>query len=484
MRIFPALLAFAALSVLLWGAGPDWLNYAGDPQRSGWQQFEKYINAGNVKDLKLLWKRQLDNQSIGLNSLTAPVIIGPIFTHRGIKELVFVAGASDNIYAVDADLGRLFWKRHIEGSGVGCGGGLTSAPVIDPAVLPAKHIAGNTDVEDPRPMRPVYVLSSDGALHKIRASTGEDIETPRKFVPPNVNASSLNFDGNTFYTTTSGGCGGTPNGVWAISANTADAQASFFPSAPMEVGVSVGSDGTVYSAFGSGTIMGLTPGTLKEKESFKVHEGAVPTNASPVPFAWKGRELIAVAATRDRLLLLDAAHLGGVPVAGFAGGAGTGFSGALATWEDAADARWIYAVVRGPGPVAAKFPIRNGGTPHGSIVGFRVNERDGQPELTPMWISRDLVAPVSPVVVNGVVFALASGEHLGQASSVQERISKSTRATLYALNAATGKELYSSGDAVTSSTHSSGLAVSHGHVCFGTWDNTLYCFGFPIETQP
>jgi outer membrane protein assembly factor BamB len=474
MRIFPALLAFAALSVLLWGAGPDWLNYGGDPQRSGWQQFEKLINAGNVKDLKLLWKRQLDNQSIGLNSLTAPVIIGPIFTHRGIKELVFVAGASDHVYAVDADLGRLFWKRHIEGASGGCGGGLTSAPVIDPAVLPAKHIAGNDDVEDPRPMRPVYVLSSDGTLHKIRASTGEDIEAPRKFVPPNANASSLNFDGNTFYTTTSGGCGGAPNGVWALSAKTPGAQADFLPSLPTEAGVSVGSDGTVYSAFGSGSIVALTAGTLKEKESFKIPEGAVPTNVSPVPFPWKGRELIAVAATQGRLLLLDSAHLGGAPVASFEGGAG--FSGGLATWEDAAGARWIYAVVRGSGPAAAKFPIRNGGAPHGSIAAFKLTERDGQPELTPVWISRDLAAPVSPVVVNGVVFALASGEYGG--------LSNSGRATLYALNAATGKELYSSGDAVASFTHSSGLAVSRGHVCFGTWDNTLYCFGFPIETQP
>jgi outer membrane protein assembly factor BamB len=355
-------------------------------------------------------------------------------------------------------------------------------------VLPAKHIAGNTDVEDPRPMRPVYVLSSDGGLHKIRASTGEDIAAPWKFLPPNATSSSLNFDGKTFYTTTSGGCGGAPNGVWALSGNTPDAQANFFPSkestVPMDVGVSIGSDGTVYSAFGNGTMMALTAGSLKEKESFKVPEGVVPTNVSPIPFPWKGRELITVAAMKDRLFLLDAARFGGAPVASFEGGAGTGFSGGLATWEDTAGARWIYAVVQGPGPGAAKFPIRNGRASHGSIAAFKVTEKDGQPELTPVWISRDLAAPVSPVVVNGVVFALASGEYLGEAKSVQERVSKSNRATLYALNAGTGKELFSSGDAVASFTHSSGLAVSRGHVCFGTWDNTLYCFGFPIETQP
>ena len=114
-------------------------------------------------------------------------------------------------------------------------------------------------------------------------------------------------------------------------------------------------------------------------------------------------------------------------------------------------------------------------------MAFRVAGTDTQPELARVWSSRDLVAPVSPVVVNGIVFALASGEFTGPAKTVHEALSKSTHATLYALDAATGKELYSSGDAVKSFTHSSGLAVANGHVCFGTWDNTLYCFGFPIE---
>ena len=31
------------------------------------------------------------------------------------------------------------------------------------------------------------------------------------------------------------------------------------------------------------------------------------------------------------------------------------------------------------------------------------------------------------------------------------------------------------------STRSGGLAVANRHVCFGTWDNTIYCFGLPLE---
>ena len=84
--------------------------------------------------------------------------------------------------------------------------------------------------------------------------------------------------------------------------------------------------------------------------------------------------------------------------------------------------------------------------------------------LTPAWVSRNLVIPAPPVVANGVVFALSSGEYVRQANENQgglfspDSAPKSTHAILYALDAATGKELYSSGDAITSFTHFAGMA--------------------------
>jgi outer membrane protein assembly factor BamB len=83
-----------------------------------------------------------------------------------------------------------------------------------------------------------------------------------------------------------------------------------------------------------------------------------------------------------------------------------------------------------------------------------------------------------------VVFAIAGGEFTGQANDVegglfspQERIQRSVPAKLYALDALTGKELYSSGDQIVSFLHQSGLAVAGGRVIFGTFDGTIYCFG-------
>jgi outer membrane protein assembly factor BamB len=135
-----------------------------------------------------------------------------------------------------------------------------------------------------------------------------------------------------------------------------------------------------------------------------------------------------------------------------------------------------------------KFPVTNGETPNGAIVAFKVTEQNGKPVLTPAWASRDLIAPAPPVIANGVVFALSSGEYVRQANenqgglfNSQQRAERSTNAILYALDAETGKELWSSGDKITSFTHFASLAVANGRVYFTTYDNTLYSFGFPME---
>ena len=48
---------------------------------------------------------------------------------------------------------------------------------------------------------------------------------------------------------------------------------------------------------------------------------------------------------------------------------------------------------------------------------------------------------------------------------------------MYALDAQTGKELWSSGDQIASWNHFSGLTVANGRVYIGTFDGMLYCFG-------
>ena len=89
------------------------------------------------------------------------------------------------------------------------------------------------------------------------------------------------------------------------------------------------------------------------------------------------------------------------------------------------------------------------------------------------------------VIAGGVVFAYGSGEDTAQASvdiglaynRAANRIARSTRATLYALDGRTGRELWSSGDQIATFNHFSSISVANGRVYIGTFDGILYCFG-------
>ena len=70
----------------------------------------------------------------------------------------------------------------------------------------------------------VYVVSTDGMLRTLYISNGDNAKPPVRFLPANANASGLLLVDNVMYATTSGNCGGAPNGVWAIE-TTADAPA-------------------------------------------------------------------------------------------------------------------------------------------------------------------------------------------------------------------------------------------------------------------
>src|SRR5687767_6097723 len=79
-----------------WGA--DWPTDGGDHKRTAWQRDETILTKDNVKNLKLLWKIQLDNQPQEMHSLFPPLIAGKVNTSSGPKQIAIEAGSSDNIY--------------------------------------------------------------------------------------------------------------------------------------------------------------------------------------------------------------------------------------------------------------------------------------------------------------------------------------------------------------------------------------------------
>ncbi|HKE24180.1 MAG TPA: PQQ-binding-like beta-propeller repeat protein [Bryobacteraceae bacterium] len=504
-----------ALSGLLSISGADWLTDGGNSQRTAWQKDEKILSVESVKNIKLLWKIHLDNEPRQMHSLFPPLIVEHVNTSGGVKQIAIDAGVSDNVYAIDVETGQLLWKKHFvstwtppptggRGGGILCPGGITATPVIGPAATSGKYT--------------IYTASWDGMLHQLNVADGEDVAPPKKFMPPNGKPYALNLWHNVIYTHTAQGCGGNPNIVYSYDLAT-DKVGTWGPSGGGmwgRTGPAISDDGTMYTGTGDGRwdpengiygngIIGIKQNP--ETKSLELDDYYGPSNAewlvkrdldmqvTPAIFHYKGHELMVDAGKECRMYLMDTKSIGGddhrTPLyrsplicneeVNFAS---AGIWGSLASWEDAKGTRWVLTPIWGPKHSAFKAPIEYGTVKYGAIVAFKVEEKGGKWQLTPAWISRDMNRAEPPVIANGVVFAYGNGEDTDQAyadvgldDTAARRIPGSTHAVLYALDAQTGKELWSSGDQITSWNHWSGLSLANGRVYIATFDSNLYCFG-------
>ena len=99
-------------------------------------------------------------------------------------------------------------------------------------------------------------------------------------------------------------------------------------------------------------------------------------------------------------------------------------------------------------------------------MAFKVvaDEKTQTPKLEPAWISGNFDVPDPPVIANGVLFALSTGENAVQHGGEKTRFLNTHPAVLRALDAKTGKELFNSKDAIATWVHFSGLALANGQV--------------------
>ncbi|MGH9664181.1 MAG: PQQ-binding-like beta-propeller repeat protein, partial [Bryobacteraceae bacterium] len=290
-----------------------------------------------------------------------------------------------------------------------------------------------------------------------------------QFVPPNAHALGLIAYGNTAYVATADKCGGAANGIWALDITTKKVtQWKTENNIAGNAGPAVGPDGTLYVAAGN-ELVALAPHTLESLAIYKT-DGAE-FSSTPVVFSFQGKNLIAAATKDGRLQLLDTAALNkGTPLATSGAFSGRNYAtGSLTSWEDPSGARWILAPASGSIGASAGFPLTNGDVSHGAIVAWKVVDRGGAASLVPGWISRDMISPLPPIVVNGVVFAVSSGDR------------HSAHAVLYAFDSDTGQELWSSGKSIGSFVLDGGLAAGGSRIYVATHDGTQYAFGFPIE---
>lgn len=494
----------------------DWLTFAHDPQRTGWAAEESALNSKTAPNLTLLWKAKADNDSYSLWALTAPVAVENVPTAKGIKTLVYVAGISGKVFALEADTGEVIWTYNIknfiesqknvyvfQGTFL-CPNGITATPVID----------RSTEI--------LYVLGPDGMLYGLDLGSGRVRYGPVQFVPPFSKAWSLNLAGGKIYTTLSQGCGNGFSGFYSI-----DIRDRHHPVVDQGLlsntntagiwgrgGPVIGTNGRVYGGTGDGhfdSIAGdysnaVVAASLKD---LKILDYYLPPNwkhlnakdfdmgsASPVFFGWRDRDLVAHGAKEGVVTLMDADSLGSKdhqtplytsPRLGNDAAeccSGMGIWGGLSSARDVDGQTWLYVPMGGPpaksGP---EFPLSKGDVSKGSIMAFKVvaDARTGNPMLSPAWIAGGFASPEPAVIEDDVVLALSNGENAVQKGGEKKRLLNTRPAVLRVLDAHTGKELYNSGTSISSWVHFSGLAVASGKVFVVDHDSNIYCFGLKTK---
>src|SRR5688572_25183491 len=535
------------------GRSREWLTWGGDIERSGWNRGETTLSKQSVGRLALKWKTQIDKEvSIEIESgnsmLTAPLVVQGVRTPQGAKTVVYTLAASNTLAALDAATGVSIWRRTFDNT-------------VDPATKPnwiCTNVSTATPVID-KAKGIIYMLAADGRLHGVDLASGEaKLIPPPQFVTPYSRNWSLNLIDGVVYTTVGRGCGngpvpgapappaGTirgggaappppvaahmiamdlnnparpitrfftstarPNGAWS-RAGLAWAHDSLFVQT---------ADGVWNPSQGlwGQTLLRLAPKTLQVLDYFTPSNLDV-LNANDLDygsggtlgFTFRNRDLVVSAGKDGIIYLLDAKSLGGAdhrtPLFSIKAGndelsyASMGVWGAPSTFVNARNERWVYFPMWGPPSKEVKFERTHGDARDGSIMAFQVVLEDGKPVLVPKWVSRNLAVPDSPVIANGVIYAISTGENTLQrhtdpryhaiyqkpgapplpktgTMTAEERGQNTTHTILYALDAETGQELYSSKDLIDDWTHLSSITVADGSVYVTTRKTIVYAFG-------
>ncbi len=90
----------------------DWITDGGDNQRTGWARNETIITRDNVRNLKLLWKMETENQPRALHSLIPALIVGQLNTPSGRRQVGVNNGVSAHPYGFEVSTGKYLWPKH------------------------------------------------------------------------------------------------------------------------------------------------------------------------------------------------------------------------------------------------------------------------------------------------------------------------------------------------------------------------------------
>ena len=524
-------------------ASNEWLTWGYDQERTGWNRAETTLSPKNIGKLKQLWSTQLSIKfdKYVLSTATAPIVVAGVATPAGPADIVFILGADDTLFALDANSGKQIWSKSFPNPHK------STAPIRD--WLCPKTVNTTPTIDKARGI--VFFLTGDGMLRGANLADGAERLTPVPMTAPFARAWSLNLIDNVLYSPSGRACGeitdkssieysaatsglrraGAGPLLDASALNAADVSdlshpvvTHFFtsgarPAAPWGRGgvarapggvILETSDGRYDPAAGdfSESILKLAPRAARLMDSYTpsnwmdnlMHD--MSGSASPVVFNFGGKTIAAVSQKEGVLRLLDTNNLGGAnhmtplfqsPKLGNDEKTGTdpgrGVWGAISSAE-VNGKRYVYFPMQGHlSKDAPTFPRTNGPIPNGTIMAFEVVNDAGKISAVPAWTGNDMIMPDPPVVANGVVYALSTGGQALQNGakpgdprmpydvSAVLRSTPVSNMTLYAYDAESGKQLWNSGKAMTDWVHFSEPVVALGKIFVETHDGHVIAFG-------
>lgn len=500
----------------------DWLTFGHDQQRTGWNNADTTFNTKNVSRLKLLWSTQLSAMPSphATQSLTEPVVVSGVQTPAGVKTLAFTVSGDSTLFAIDAANGEVLWQKEYENP--------------YPPIREATRLCANAEQATPvldKDRGIVYFTTSDGNLRGLAVADGSEKLTPTPLVAPYSRNWSLNLAGNVIYTSAARGCGGSEaepiESGHVAAADVGDPTnvkvTQFYsgygrPAGPWGRGGPVLGPQGMYvqtadglsdpaSGYWGNTVIAVRPGGRGVADSFtppnwrylNAHDLDLGSGSSTV-FQYKGKALLVTGAKEALVYLLDANALGGGPLehskALFTtpklgndpdSGEQYGIWGGISTYETPSGDRFVYVpMLNKPSVKAPTFPIINGDISQGSVMAFKVVQNGNDFSLAPVWMSGVVQAPDMISIANGVVFIIGTGEQTIQNPTPaipdnlawsQFRTTPAGHQILYAFDAETGKQLYSSKNKLPNWGHFSQPVVSNGKIFVVSHDAHIYAFG-------
>ena len=515
----------------------DWPTWGYDGARSGWNRGETTLTAKNVSRLTLLWNTAVGTPptDVAMVTLTSPVVMEGADTPQGRKNLLFTIGADSSLFAIDADSGRVVWQKSYpntekpqRAANVNCSNTEQATPTIDKARGIVFFNTGNgmlhglavgTGEEKLTPIAMVAPFSRNWSLNFLDnvvytaagrgCGNGRPAEgnRPAGVEPGHVTAVDTGDlthpQLSRFYTGHE-----RPAGAWGRGGPVAGPKGMYVQTAD-------GAWDPAGGVFGN-AVVAVMPKAYGLADAYAhVNNGYLNGRdldfaaGSPVIFPFGSRTLLATGGKEGIIYILDANSLGGSdhtrPLFKSARLGndeqtyfGRGIWGGLSTALNPAGERLLFVPMWGPlAKDAPRFPVSNGDAPHGSVMAFKLAASGEGIALNPFWVSRDLFMPDSVAVANGVVYAVQTAEQAMQHPDnpeghgaalagvhrlTEEELSKFrstpvTQMTLFALDAETGKTLYSSNKLLPGFTHFTQPVVALGKVFLVDHNAHVYAFG-------